>query len=161
MGDSLEDLAAAVADQERYEHAARLLGAAHSLRDAIGCPRFPVHAASHEACTAVVRSALGAAEFEEAWAAGAALSLDDAIAYARRGRGHRKRPTHGWESLTPTELQVIDLVTAGLTNPQIGERLFVSKRTVQTHVAHVFTKLGVSTRAELAAKATGRRPVEA
>ena len=65
----------------------------------------------------------------------------DAIAYARRGRGQRKRPTHGWDSLTPTELQVVELVAAGLTNPQIGERLFVSKRTVQTHVAHVFPSL--------------------
>ncbi len=160
MGDVLEDLAAALADQDRFEDAARLLGAAHGLRDAIGLPRFPVHAASHETCTAVVRSGLGAAAFDDAWAAGAALTLDDAIAYARRGRGHRKRPTHGWESLTPTELQVVELVTSGLTNPQIGERLFVSKRTVQTHVAHVFTKLGVSTRSELAATAAGRRPVE-
>ncbi len=65
-------------------------------------------------------------------------------------------PTHGWESLTPTELQVVELVASGLTNPQIGERLFISKRTVQTHVAHVFTKLGVSTRAALAADAAGR-----
>ena len=104
----------------------------------------------------MVRGALGTAAFEEAWAAGAALSLDDAVAYARRGRGHRKRPLHGWESLTPTELQVVGLVASGLTNPQIGEQLFISKRTVQTHVAHVFTKLGVSTRAALATKATGR-----
>jgi DNA-binding CsgD family transcriptional regulator len=76
----------------------------------------------------------------------------------RRGRrGPRKRPQLGWESLTPTERQVVDLVVEGLSNPQIGERLFVSPRTVQTHVAHVFTKLQVSSRAQLAAQATRRR----
>ncbi|MGH2703661.1 MAG: response regulator transcription factor [Actinomycetota bacterium] len=82
--------------------------------------------------------------------------MDDAIAYARRGRGERKRPAYGWHSLTPTEQQVVDLVAEGLTNPQIGERLFVSRRTVQSHLRHVFAKLDVATRAELAARATAR-----
>jgi DNA-binding CsgD family transcriptional regulator/tetratricopeptide (TPR) repeat protein len=76
----------------------------------------------------------------------------------RRGRrGPRKRPRLGWDSLTRTERQVVDLVVEGLSNPQIGERLFVSPRTVQTHVAHVFTKLAVSSRAQLAAEAARRR----
>jgi DNA-binding NarL/FixJ family response regulator len=52
----------------------------------------------------------------------------------------------------------VDLVAEGLSNPQIGERLYVSPRTVQTHVAHVFTKLGVASRAQLAAEAARRRP---
>jgi DNA-binding CsgD family transcriptional regulator/tetratricopeptide (TPR) repeat protein len=72
-------------------------------------------------------------------------------------RGPRKRPQLGWQSLTPTERQVVGLVVEGLSNPQIGERLFVSPRTVQTHVAHVFTKLQVSSRAQLAAEAVRRR----
>jgi DNA-binding CsgD family transcriptional regulator len=77
----------------------------------------------------------------------------------RRGRrGPRRRPRLGWESLTRTERQVVDLVVEGLSNPQIGERLFVSPRTVQTHVAHVFTKLGISSRAQLAAEAARRSP---
>jgi len=54
----------------------------------------------------------------------------------------------------PTEERVVDLVLEGLTNPQIGERLYVSPRTVQTHLAHIFAKLGISTRAQLAAQAT-------
>lgn len=73
----------------------------------------------------------------------------------RRGRrGTRKRPRMGWASLTPTERQVIDLVAEGLSNPQIGDRLFVSRRTVQTHLAHVFRKLQMSSRTELAAAVT-------
>ena len=81
-----------------------------------------------------------------------------ALPGVRRGRrGPRKRPQHGWDSLTRTERQVVDLVVEGLSNPQIGEWLFVSPRTVQTHVAHVFTKLEVSSRAQLAAEATRHR----
>lgn len=60
----------------------------------------------------------------------------------RRGiRGTRKRPQFGWPSLTPTELTVAALVADGLSNPQIGDRLFISRRTVQTHLAHMFAKL--------------------
>jgi DNA-binding CsgD family transcriptional regulator len=62
----------------------------------------------------------------------------------------------GWSSLTPTELEVVKLVAEGLTNPQIGERLFVSRGTVKTHLANVFSKLGMSTRSEVAAEATRR-----
>jgi DNA-binding CsgD family transcriptional regulator len=76
----------------------------------------------------------------------------------RRGRrGPRRRPSTGWESLTDTEHRVVDLVERGLTNPEIGRRLFISHRTVETHVAHVFAKLGVSSRVQLAAQAA-RRP---
>jgi DNA-binding NarL/FixJ family response regulator len=75
----------------------------------------------------------------------------------RGQRGARKRPQFGWESLTPTEQTVSDLVAEGLTNPQIGERLFVSRRTVQTHLAHVFAKLQMSSRTELAAAVTRQR----
>jgi DNA-binding NarL/FixJ family response regulator len=53
---------------------------------------------------------------------------------------------------------VVDLVVEGLSNPKIGERLFISRRTVQTHLAHVFTKLGISSRTQLADEATRRRP---
>lgn len=62
----------------------------------------------------------------------------------------------GWDSLTEAELRVIGLVTEGLTNPQIAGRLFVSAQTVKTHMKNVFRKLGVSSRAELAALAARR-----
>jgi DNA-binding CsgD family transcriptional regulator len=76
----------------------------------------------------------------------------------RRGRrGRRGRPKYGWPSLTETELTVVSLVAEGLSNPQIGERLYVSRRTVQTHLAHIFAKLDISSRAQLAAQAA-RRP---
>jgi DNA-binding CsgD family transcriptional regulator len=71
-------------------------------------------------------------------------------------RAAPRRPTVGWEALTDAERSVVALATEGLTNPEIGARLFVSRRTVQTHLSHVFTKLGISSRVELAAAATAR-----
>ena len=88
-----------------------------------------------------------------AWAEGAALSTEEAIAYAKRGRGKRKRPTSGWASLTPTELDVVRLVSEGLGNNDVATRLFVSPRTVQTHLTHVYTKLGLTSRVQLVQEA--------
>ena len=88
--------------------------------------------------------------------AGLALSADEAIAYAQRGRGERKRPSSGWDSLTPTELEVVRLVSEGLGNKDVGARLFISPRTVQTHLTHVYNKLGLTTRMQLAQEAVRR-----
>jgi DNA-binding CsgD family transcriptional regulator len=75
----------------------------------------------------------------------------------RRRRATRsQRQTSGWDSLTPTELRVVSLIAEGLTNRAVAKRLFISPRTVETHVAHVFAKLGVSSRAALIAKVVHR-----
>jgi DNA-binding CsgD family transcriptional regulator len=71
----------------------------------------------------------------------------------QRGRGERKRPSSGWASLTPTELDVARLVSEGLANKQIATQLFVSPRTVQTHLTHIYTKLGITSRVQLAQEA--------
>lgn len=74
----------------------------------------------------------------------------------RRRRRSTRKAAWGWESLTETELRVVRLISEGLTNRQIGERLFISRRTVETHVSHVFRKVGLSTRVELAAEVVRR-----
>ena len=81
------------------------------------------------------------------------MTLEDALEWARRARGARQRPAGGWESLTPTETKVVELVAEGLTNPQVGERMFISPATVKTHLSHIFGKLDVHSRAELTAYA--------
>ncbi|MCX5197932.1 helix-turn-helix transcriptional regulator [Streptomyces sp. NBC_00249] len=79
----------------------------------------------------------------------------------RRGsRSARRRASSGWEALTPAELKVAELVAQGRSNPQIARALFLSPRTVQTHVSHILAKLQVRTRAGVAAQAAqaGVRP---
>jgi DNA-binding CsgD family transcriptional regulator len=79
-----------------------------------------------------------------------------ALGVRRGAGGPRRRPATGWEALTETELKVVRLVAERLTNPEIAERMFISRRTVQTHVSHALAKLGVASRRDLAAEA-GRR----
>jgi DNA-binding CsgD family transcriptional regulator len=115
-----------------------------------------VDAAAYDADLTRIRSGMTDGEFEKSWAEGKALSLEEAVIYASRGRGRRTRPTFGWSSLTPTEVEVVRYVAQGLTNPQIAEKMFISRSTVKVHLAHVFTKLGITRRAELASEATRR-----
>jgi DNA-binding CsgD family transcriptional regulator len=69
----------------------------------------------------------------------------------RRGRhGPRKRPKHGWEALTDTETRVALMVAEGRSNPDIAARMFLSRRTVQTHVSSILAKLDLNSRLELA-----------
>ncbi len=147
--DTLECLARLAADGGSQHYAARLLGAADAMRQRTGEVRFPMYQGGYDAAVAAVRDALGQSDFDSAWAEGAALSTEEAIAYAQRGRGERKRPTSGWESLTPTERDVVRLVSDGLGNKDIAARLFISPRTVQTHLTHVYTKLGLTSRVQL------------
>jgi predicted ATPase/class 3 adenylate cyclase/DNA-binding CsgD family transcriptional regulator len=148
--DILECLGRVAADCLSHRDAARFFGAAHEIRERIGAVRFKIYDADHEDTVAVLRDAMGEHAFDSAWAEGTGLSVDEAIAYARRGRGERKRPSTGWASLTPTERDVVRLLADGLANNEIAARLFVSRRTVQTHLTHVYAKLGVTSRVQLA-----------
>ena len=118
--------------------------------------RWRIYQAGYDASVDELRNAMGDTDFEAAWAEGAALSTAEAIAYAQRGRGERKRPSSGWASLTPAELDVVRLVSEGLGNKDIATRLFVSPRTVQSHLTRVYTKLGLSSRVQLAQEAARR-----
>jgi hypothetical protein len=101
--DILECLGALAGDAGSHPEAARLFGAAHGSRQSMGTVRFKVLDADYEASVAALRYAMGGEGFDAAWARAAALSADEAIAYAQRGRGERKRPASGWASLTPAE----------------------------------------------------------
>ncbi|HTZ14048.1 MAG TPA: LuxR C-terminal-related transcriptional regulator, partial [Mycobacterium sp.] len=151
--DVLECLGGLAGDAGSHREAARLIGAANAIRQRMGAVRFKVLDESYEASVAALRDALGQKDFDAAWAEGAALSTEEAIAYAQRGRGERRRPASGWASLTPTERDVVRLVSEGLANNDIATRLFVSPRTVQSHLTHVYTKLGLSSRVQLVQEA--------
>jgi DNA-binding CsgD family transcriptional regulator len=153
VADTLECLARLAAEAGSHAEATRLLAAADAMRQRTGEGRFKAYEADCESTVSILRNAMGEDDFKAAWSEGAALSTEEAIAYAQRGRGERKRPSSGWASLTPTELNVVRLVTEGLGNKEIAVRLFVSHRTVQTHLTHVYTKLGLTSRVQLAQEA--------
>jgi predicted ATPase/DNA-binding CsgD family transcriptional regulator len=154
--DSLEALAALAARDEPTPEAVRVLAASDQARASMAYPRDPARRRAHQATVAGLRADLGDRPFSQAWAEGARLTLDEAVAYVRRSRGARRRPATGWASLTPTELEVVRLVVDGLSNPEVGSRLFMSRGTVKTHLSHVYAKLGVANRTELATLATPR-----
>jgi DNA-binding CsgD family transcriptional regulator len=147
-----------VFDAEYEASVAALRKVMDGNRQRIGVVRFKIYDSDYAASAASVREALGDNDFEAARAEGAALSTEEAIAYAQRGRGERKRPSTGWRSLTPTELDVVRLVGDGLPNKDIATRLFISPRTVQSHLRHVYNKLGLTSRVQLAQEATRQIP---
>jgi predicted ATPase/DNA-binding CsgD family transcriptional regulator/class 3 adenylate cyclase len=154
--DSLDALATLGARAEPTSEAVRVLAASEHARDAMAYPRDPAQRLARNTTVEGLRAALGDRAFAEAWAEGVRLTLDEAVAYVRRARGSRRRPSTGWDSLTPTELDVVRLVVEGLSNPQIGSRLFMSRGTVKTHLSHIYAKLGVANRTELATLTSAR-----
>jgi len=133
--------------------AARLWGALDAANERSQRVRPALERSWYDSAIERLRTHMGDDPFESAYAEGHELSLDDAVEYARRGRGKRRRPSTGWDSLTPTELEVVKLVAEGLSNPQIAERMFISRKTVTTHLSHVFAKLDLPSRAGLSAEA--------
>jgi DNA-binding CsgD family transcriptional regulator len=128
----------------------RLLGAADAQRQAVGYVRSPINQSDYNGTIEQARAQLGQDAFATCWAEGHKLTLDEVVEYATRARGERKRSSSGWTSLTPTEERVVELVMEGLTNPQIAARLFITRGTLKVHLEHIFKKLAVSTRTELA-----------
>ena len=153
--DSLDALAELEADGGDHAAAVRLLASSTSARAEMGYPRPPVELPEHDKLVARLQSSLGE-EFAAIWAEGAARPLDDVVALVTRGRGRRGRPDVGWDSLTPTEIEVARLAAKGLSNPEIANRLYMSRSTVKAHLSHVYTKLGVANRTELATLVSSR-----
>jgi non-specific serine/threonine protein kinase len=137
---------------------ARLLGAAEALGEGDGFALPPRPAAAHERAVAGVRARLDEATFAAAWAAGRALPPAQAVA-AAAALAAAARPKGGEASaadphgLTSREREVLRLLVGGRSDREIAEVLFISPRTAQGHVAHIFAKLNVSTRAAAVATA--------
>ncbi|MDQ1511688.1 MAG: hypothetical protein QOG50_3532, partial [Actinomycetota bacterium] len=150
------DLVAGIAlEGESHIEAVRIFAAAAAMHSRAGQTLLgsaDVRATELE----TARQAIGDDAFAEAWDEGNRLDVHETIEYVTRARGERKRPSAGWDSLTPREVAVVRLATQGLTNPEIAEKLFVGRGTIKSHLSSIFTKLGVRGRAELAAEAARR-----
>jgi non-specific serine/threonine protein kinase len=154
VAECLEGFAAAAIARRQARRAARLLGAAAALREITGAPLTPQERREHDAVVHRIEQLLGTEAYTTEYARGRTLSPDQAADYALRVRddapravGLTPRPT----PLTEREHQVAVLVARGMTNREIASALSVSRRTVGTHLEHMFAKLAVQGRAELAA----------
>jgi predicted ATPase/DNA-binding CsgD family transcriptional regulator len=151
MVNSVELLGSLACAQGLSERAAKLLSAAAALRQNTGVPIPPILRPMYERDRATARGAMGANRFAAAWAAGAAMTVDQLVEYACQTEVALSQPqSPSADPLSQREWQVLALLARGCTNRQIAEALIISGRTADGHVAHILAKLGLSTRAQAA-----------
>lgn len=161
MAMSVEVVAWAESDAGHAADAARLLGAVQAALASIGTSLFGHLLEDHDNCLTRTREALGDAAYKQAFEEGSTMRFDDAVALAsgRRTPAPAAADTHGDEvRLTRRESEIAALVAEGLTNREIAERLVITRRTAEAHVAHILGKLSVTSRAQLAAWAAAQGP---
>ncbi|MGI8854283.1 MAG: helix-turn-helix transcriptional regulator [Thermomicrobiales bacterium] len=164
--ESLEGLAAVAGALGAPARAARLLGAAATLRAAINAPLFADERADQEQWVARVRAGLDTDVWDAAWAAGAALPIEEIIAEALTTPvpappDHLDAPTTPLDlaltiypdGLTAREVDVLREVAAGKSNKEIAESLSISGRTVDRHIANLYMKIDAHNKADAAAYA--------
>jgi predicted ATPase/DNA-binding CsgD family transcriptional regulator/DNA-binding XRE family transcriptional regulator len=158
IASGLEALAGVVSVQGNPVWAARLWGAAETLRKAIRAPIPPVNRARYESLVAAARMHVHGDLFKANWEVGRTMSLDQLLTLPERERmpamisapqprkSAGKKSTNNPLGLTTREMEVLRLVAQGLTDAQVAEQLIISSRTVNSHLTSIFHKLGVSSR---------------
>src|SRR6266508_4836977 len=160
---ALEGLAAVTGMQGQPVSAARLCGSAESLRTLLRAPLTPIDRPYYQQTVAAIRAQLDEPTFLNAWTAGQAMTLEEAIAEAVQvqAREHippttspapvetpSTSPARGNPfGLTAREIEVLRLVTQGLTTTHIAEQLMISPRTADAHLRSIYRKLEVTSRA--------------
>jgi DNA-binding CsgD family transcriptional regulator len=158
MAQSLEGLAGVYGRQKQPKRAARLLGAAAEMREAINAPLPPSERTDYDRLVSTTRAQLDEAAFAVAWAEGRTMTPEQALA----GQAQETMPQAAPASqpltapvkssstyptgLTKREAEVLRLVAQGLKNEQVAKELVISPRTVDTHLTAIYGKIGVSSR---------------
>lgn len=145
-----------------WPRAVMLLGALDTLSERTGGRSFPHIQASLDKLAGRAVEHLGSA-LQAAWQAGQVIGRSDQITAALwppSGQGRNRATGHGLP-LTPREREIAELIAHGLTNRQMGARLFIAERTVDTHVGRILAKLGCTSRAQVAAIVTAAAAIPA
>jgi predicted ATPase/DNA-binding CsgD family transcriptional regulator len=149
----LETLAWIAAEQAAYERAAILLGSAQGAREASALMQPEPYRPQHERSAAIATRGLGQTAFDAAFQRGRVMTIGEGVAFAVEDRPPPKpalaaRP-RSHAVLTRRQLDIARLVADDLSNKQIADRLFLSERTVETHITHILNKLGLNSRIQL------------
>lgn len=152
----LEKLADVAREQHQHEHAIRLLGAAAALRSSVGSVIDPADLPEHERNLAAMRRQLGEEAFTKAWAEGSSMTMDALLEAAPKAKAEPPAKPDPEQTLTRREFEVATLISQSKSNAEIAEKLVVSKRTVETHIANILSKLNFTSRGQIAAWAIRR-----
>jgi DNA-binding CsgD family transcriptional regulator len=149
----LETLAWMAAETGQHQRAAHLLGAAERVRHETSQTLIELFRTQHERSQSTAVQGLGLKSFEAGFARGRAMTISEAVTFAVEN-GQRPEPAPAAETgphtgLTRRELEIARLVADDLTNKQIAARLFLSQRTVDTHITNILNKLGLGSRVQL------------
>ena len=156
----LHAAAALASAQGQPVRSARLWGASEALMREIGTGLGPVERFHYGPYIESARAQLGEAAWQAAWDEGRGMTTEQAVEYALSEKGAFPLIATGQEqalayeqgeTLTRRQEEVVALVARGFTNRQISEELFVSERTVDAHVRKILKKLGLRSRAQIAA----------
>jgi non-specific serine/threonine protein kinase len=149
----LETLAWMATELGQPQRAVHLLGAAERVRQETSQTLIELFRAQHERSESAARQGLGSTSYNAAFARGRAMTIGEGVAFALGG-GQRPKPAPAIKlkprsPLTQRQLEIARLIADDLSNKQIAARLFLSERTIETHVTNMLNKLGLNSRIQL------------